>query len=138
MPEGDPAIGRTYQAIDRLTSWKRVRISPDGQVRLNPHFTPNDWVAAYAQSFLYSPTDGEAVLLFGADDAHVLWVNGERVSERQGRHISLADELAVSVALRRGWNRILLKVADLDGGWAFQMRVADPNEVYRWSTRPGG
>ncbi len=138
IPERDPGLGRSYRVINGQATWKRAGISPDGQVRLNPHFTPNDWVAAYAQSFLYSPSDGEGVLLFGADDAHVLWVNGERVSERQGRHISLADELATTVPLRRGWNRILLKVADLDGGWAFQMRVADPNSAYRWSVRPDG
>jgi hypothetical protein len=77
-------------------------------------------------------------LLFGADDAHVLWVNGERLSERQGRHMSRPDELEVAARLVAGWNRVLLKVANLDGGWAFQMRVADPEGVHRWAARPGG
>lgn len=75
-------------------------------------------------------------LLLGADDAHVLWVNGERHSERQGRHIiSVPDDVAVSVRLRAGWNRVLLKIADLDGGWAFQLRAADPSAELRWSAR---
>jgi hypothetical protein len=136
-PETDPALDMVYSTpwSDRVV-WQRATADPDGQVRLNPHFTPNDWVAAYAQAFLYAPVDREATLLFGADDAHVLWVNGERVSERQGRHISRADEIAVAVRVKAGWNRVLLKVADLDGGWAFQVRVADPDGVYRWSTRP--
>ncbi|UCG86037.1 MAG: DUF2961 domain-containing protein [Gemmatimonadota bacterium] len=136
-PETDPALGAAYSTPwGGWVRWKRATASPDGQVRLNPHFTPNEWVAAYAQAFLYSPADQDAALLFGADDAHVLWVNGERVSERQGRHISRTDELEVTVGLKAGWNRILLKVADLDGGWAFQMRVADPDGRYRWSARP--
>ncbi len=136
-PEKDPAITASYSSpwSDRVR-WKRASASPDGQIRLNPHFTPNEWVAAYAQAFLYSPVEQEATLLFGADDAHVLWVNGDRVSERQGRHISRADELEVTVPLLAGWNRVLLKVADLDGGWAFQMRVADPGGVYRWAANP--
>jgi hypothetical protein len=75
-------------------------------------------------------------MLFGADDAHVLWVNGERLSERQGRHISVADEIEVPVRLQAGWNQVLLKVADLDGGWAFQLRVADPTGELRWAARP--
>ena len=116
--------------------WKRVQAGADGRVHLNSHFTPNDWVAAYAQAFFYSPTDRPVILLFGADDAHVLWVNGERVSSRQGRHTSQPDELEVRVSARAGWNRVLLKVADLDGGWAFQMRAADPDGVFRWSARP--
>jgi len=133
-PEEDPILSAAYSlASGNQVGWHRVTASPDGQIRLNRHFSPNDWVAAYAQAFVYSPRDREATLLFGADDAHVLWVNGDRVSERQGRHISRADELQVSASLRRGWNRILLKVADLDGGWAFQMRVADPAGEYRWT-----
>jgi hypothetical protein len=135
-PEEDPSLSSIYSlASGSRVGWRRATASPDGQIRLNPHFSPNEWVAAYAQAFLYSPREGEATLLFGADDAHVLWVNGDRVSERQGRHISRPDELEVRVSLRQGWNRILLEVVDLDGGWAFQMRVADPAGEYRWTAR---
>jgi hypothetical protein len=105
---------------------------------LNPHFEPNDHVAAYAQAFLFSPTERDAVLLLGADDAHQLWVNGDEVSRRQGRNISLQDDLEVPVHLNNGWNRVLLKVADLDGGWAFHLRAADPSGDLRWSRRPSG
>jgi len=133
-PERNPDLVQTYSGrAGQRVRWKRVRASDDGQIRFNAHFEPNDWVAVYAQAFLYSPTEREVTLLFGADDAHVLWVNGERLSERQGRHISQADELEVQVGLNAGWNRVLLKVADLDGGWAFQMRAADPEGTLRWS-----
>jgi hypothetical protein len=133
-PEEDPYLSAVYSvASGDQVGWHRATASADGQIRLNAHFSPNDWVAAYAQAFLYSPRDGEATLLFSADDAHVLWVNGNRVSERQGRHVSRADELQLRVSLSRGWNRILVKVADLDGGWAFQMRVADPAGEYQWT-----
>jgi hypothetical protein len=135
-PEVDPSLNATYSTpLGGEVRWTSARISPDGQVRLNPHFRPNDWVVAYAQAFLYSPDDRSVTLLFGADDAHALWVNGERISERQGRHISRPDQLEVTTPVNAGWNRILLKVADLDGGWAFQMRVADPDGVHRWSAR---
>ncbi len=136
-PEADPDLAATYTGQDgQAVSWKTTQSGPDGYFRLNPHFTPSDWVAAYAQAFLYSPDERQAVLLFGADDAHVLWVNGERLAERQGRHISVADEIEVPVRLLAGWNRVLLKVADLDGGWAFQMRAADPTGQLRWAARP--
>jgi len=32
---------------------------------------------------------------------------------------------------------VLLKVADLDGGWAFQLRAADAGGVLRWAREPG-
>jgi hypothetical protein len=133
-PERDPTLDAYTLGGGDTVRWTDAPAEADGQVRLNPHFAPNDWVAAYAQAFLYSPDAREVTLLLGADDAHVLWVNGERVSERQGRHISQPDEIAITVRVRAGGNRILLKVADLDGGWAFQLRAADPEGVLRWST----
>ncbi len=136
-PERDPSLGATYTGAEgRRVGWRLVSAAADGQVRLNPHFEPSDWVAAYAQAFLFAPRAQDVTLLVGADDAHVLWVNDVRVSERQGRHISQADELAVTVPLRAGWNRVVLKVADLDGGWAFQVRAADPQGTLRWSAEP--
>ena len=50
--------------------------------------------------------------------------------------LGTADDLAVTVPLRPGWNRVLLHVANLDGGWAFQMRAADPDGALRWSPVP--
>jgi len=137
-PETDPDPARQYlMPSGEATGWRRVSADTTGYVRLNPHFTPNDWVAAYAQAFLYAPQAGPGVLLLGADDAHQLWVNGELVSSRQGRNISVPDDMEVDVSLREGWNAVLLKVADLDGGWAFHLRAADPSGTLRWSARPG-
>jgi hypothetical protein len=136
-PEREPDLALSYTGIDGAeVSWRAATAGRDGRVRLNTYFEPNDWVAAYAQSFLYSPDEREALLLLGADDAHVLWVGGQRVSERQGRHISVADELEIPVRLRAGWNRVLLKVADLDGGWAFLIRAADPTGQLHWAANP--
>jgi hypothetical protein len=136
-PELDPSLSAAYSTpFGGEVRWTVAKVNPDGQLRLNPYFTPNDWVVAYAQAFLYSPDARDVTLLFGADDAHVLWVNGELIHQRQGRHISHPDELSVTASLNPGWNRVLLKVADLDGGWAFQMRATNPDGVHRWSARP--
>ncbi|MBT8396209.1 MAG: DUF2961 domain-containing protein [Gemmatimonadetes bacterium] len=138
-PEADPDPDISYRMPGGgILGWRRVQGDSTGYVRLNPHFQPSDWVAAYAQSFLFSPSTREGTLLLGADDGHQLWVNGELVSERQGRHISVPDDLEVPVALQAGWNRVLLKVADLDGGWAFHLRVADPRAELRWSATGRG
>jgi len=136
-PERDPdATGYTLPDGGRV-SWKEAEAGEDGYVRLNALFEPNDWVAAYAQAFLWAPAARDAVLLLGADDAHTLWVNGRAVSTRQGRNVSEPDDLAVPVRLERGWNRVLLEVADLDGGWGFHLRAADPSGELRWARTPG-
>ncbi len=132
----DTADATVVTGDGRRLRWQPAAAGPDGQVRLNALFQPNDWVAAYAGAWLRAPSDRDATLLFGADDAHVLWVNGEEVSRRQGRNVSAADDLRVRVRLHAGWNRVLLLVADLDGGWGFHMRVADPAGELRWSRDP--
>ena len=138
-PEEDPDLGRSYTGLGGvLVRWRPASGDETGYVRLNPLFEPNDHVAAYAQAFLFSSTERDAALLLGADDAHQLWVNGDEVSRRQGRNISVQDDLEVPVHLKAGWNRVLLKVADLDGGWAFHLRAADPSGDLRWSRNPTG
>jgi hypothetical protein len=137
-PEKHPDLRARYTGAGRASvRWRRATAGPDGRIRLNRLFKPSDWVLAYGEAFLYSPSARKAVLLLGADDGHVLWVNGAKVSERQGRHTSEPDDVAVPADLRKGWNRVLLKVANLDGGWAFQLRAADPDGVLRWRATPG-
>jgi len=137
-PERNPDLAASYAGVSgQPIRWRRVSAGPDGRVRLTRIFKPADWVLAYGETLLYSPRAGPTTLLLGADDGHVLWVNGERVSERQGRHTSEPDDVAIPVRLRAGWNRVLVKVANLDGGWAFQLRAADPDGVLRWGAGPG-
>jgi len=137
-PERNPDLGASYTGLGRSTvRWRRATAGSDGRVRLDRIFKPADWVLAYGEAYLYSPAARRVTLLLGADDAHALWVNGAKVSTRQGRHTSEPDDVAVPVDVRRGWNRVLVKVANLDGGWAFQLRAADPDGALRWSARPG-
>lgn len=138
-PERDPDPTRTWALTDgRTATWSPVDAAADGYVRLNPLFQPSDWVVAFAQAFLYAPTEREAWILLGADDAHRLWLNGRKISERQGRNVSRPDDLAVRARLRAGWNRVVLEVADLDGGWGFHLRVADAQGDLRWARTPSG
>ncbi len=133
-PERDPALDAAYVGLNGArVRWRRATADSVGRVHLLSLFTPTDWVSAYAETFLYSPVARRVTLLLGADDAHVLWLNGTRESERQGRHNSEPDDVAVPVQLTRGWNRVLLEVANLDGGWAFMLRAADPAGDLRWS-----
>lgn len=126
-----------YEGLDGvMVGWMPAEAGPDGQVRLRRYFGVTDWVAAYGRTYLHSPRAQDATLLLGADDAHQIWLNGELVSSRQGRNISRPDDVVIPVRLRDGWNVVLVKVANLDGGWAFQLRVADVDGALRWSARP--
>lgn len=137
-PQRDPSLAAHYTGMGgRVVHWTRAVADAAGRIDLLPFFGPKDWVAAYAEAFLWSPDARRVTLLLGADDAHQLWVDGRLVSARQGRHVSEPDDIAVPARLHAGWNRVLLKVANLDGGWAFLLRAADPDGRLRWAARPG-
>jgi len=137
-PERNPDLRATYRgARGAAVRWRRVQARSDGHVDLAALYAPGDWMLAYAQAWVYAPAPRTVTLLLGADDGHVLWVDGVKVSERQGRHVLVTDDVAARATLHAGWNRVLLKVANLSGGWGFQLRAADPDGVLRWSPTAG-
>ncbi len=71
-----------------------------------------------------------------ADDGVRVWVNGElRWSNALHRPLP-ADEDQFDVALRSGWNRMLVKVRNDDGGYGVMLRIADPDAALRFAAEP--
>ena len=50
------------------------------------------------------------------------WLNGEAVMESAECRGAEPDQNVVEVNLREGWNRLLIRVKDLGGGWGFYAR----------------
>ncbi len=64
-------------------------------------------------------------LRFGTDDTNTVWLNGEKIIDKNTRRGVKIDEDVVQVRLRHGYNPVLLKVWNEEGGWGFIMRVTD-------------
>ncbi|MHC5054426.1 MAG: hypothetical protein ACYTKD_06890 [Planctomycetota bacterium] len=87
--------------------------------------SPKDNVAAYALAWLVSPDDTDAVLAAGSDDALVVWLNGERVHEKLVGRGYTPREDRVPIHLKKGRNKLLLKVTQGNGGWNFCAHLED-------------
>ena len=134
-PELDPDLERSYLLLDGSSlRWRRATALPDGSLRLSDHLA-SERGAAYLQTFLWSPDERPATLLTETDAALQLWMNWLQVSARRGREQS--ERFEMPVLLRPGWNRVLVKVATLDG-WTLRLRVADPTGNLEWARTPGG
>ncbi|HOU91718.1 MAG TPA: serine hydrolase [Polyangiaceae bacterium] len=84
----------------------------------------NDKVAyAYAELELPAAELGHA--RFGSDDGAVVWVNGARVHRVVANRALGVDDDRFDVPLVAGKNRILVKVDNGYGGWAFSLRLFD-------------
>jgi len=103
----------------------------DGHVNLDAFYKKADHAAAYAVAWLRCPADvKDAKLYVGSDDYISVWVNGKRVhTYRTERRAGQADQDCVpGIALKKGYNRIVVKCVDVVLGWNFYFRLADAKD----------
>jgi hypothetical protein len=64
----------------------------------------------------------------GSDDCIKAWLNGKAVHTPSYYNRSMAPRQdLVNVRLLAGWNDLMLKVTDHEGGWAFCCRLRRPD-----------
>jgi len=120
-PETGIDLSRPVTMPDGRTHgvWKLAANNPAGFVDLLRAFRPNNRVCAYAVIYVKSSAEREALLSAGSDDGIKAWVNGQLVvSHDLTRGAAPGQEEAV-VTLRAGFNEVLLKITQGDGGWGF-------------------
>lgn len=123
FPEQD--VERTSRVEDgRAYAWTSiVTAHSDGYVDLDAHFEENEHVCAYAFAEIVVKTDREAVLKVGSDDGVIVWVNGEQVHSKLVPRGFTPEEDSVPIQLKKGSNRVLVKVIEISGGWGFAARL---------------
>jgi hypothetical protein len=111
------------QLIDGETvlKWEPVR-SKNGFVDLQTS-VPKDYTVGYAWTEFESPRETEAWLGLGSDDGVKLWLNGELVHDQWVRRPSRLDDEIVPLHLKKGANRILIKIQNATGEWNFMHRL---------------
>jgi HEAT repeat protein len=116
----------TVRVDNRSLRWREIRITdPQGVVDLTPFFRQTEWVACYAYTEFVVDSDMDAELRLGSDDSVKVWLNGQLVHQFGGMRGLTVDQDRVRVQLRKGINRLLLKVTQGGGGWEFCVRLVD-------------
>ena len=80
---------------------------------------------AYAYTTLVSDADREVQFCAGSDDGLVVWVNGTEAWRNDASRACVPDDDRFAVKLTKGANRVLLKITQGGGGWAYCLRVTD-------------
>jgi len=93
---------------------------------------------AQGDSTADDPGGSQAVLVFRCEGSHKLWWNGELVIDADLGRERLPCERAIAVRLRKGWNRLLVKVTAADP--VISCRLVDmsgyPLEGIEWEKAP--
>ncbi len=113
--------GQVENFKDGSATWVRYA-SPDSIVDLDAAVSKKDAVLAYAYAEIESPKEQIYLLALGTNDGGTAWLNGKKVWDHpQGRGLKTDDDL-VPVALRKGNNRLLLKIEERGNRWEFCAR----------------
>ena len=82
---------------------------------------------AYVRTWIYSDTEQSVRLDFGTDDGNKVWLNDKVIHKNGAGGAATPAEHKVKVTLRRGWNKLMLKVTQDSGPWQFCLRLVRPD-----------
>jgi len=94
-----------------------------GVVDLNKLVAHRTNCSAYLKAQVWAPADMEARLEIGTDDGVKVWLNGQVVHNMDVPRSLEINADKVKVALKKGWNELLLKVTQGGGDWSACCRV---------------
>lgn len=112
---GEPLAWRPYAPEDTLSV---------GYVSFDEFLRPNEYVTAYATTWVHVARDQAAVIHVGTGGAHKIWVGETVVGEGDAYRRPDPLQDAYPIALKAGWNRVLVKVGCEQGAWGFYARIS--------------
>lgn len=127
-PEEEIELDKTYKgAEEQDVAWKEASIDDNGFMALWNKFEPYEFIISYALTYVYSPEDQPARLFIGSDDGSKVFLNDEQVYRFLDVRIAAPDQDVVKLNLKKGWNKLLLKLENNFGGYGFYSRIVDKN-----------
>ncbi len=124
FPEKEVNLTKAYKEGKRTLKWKPVATKHrEGRVDLLPHVKRKTNAVAYGYAEVTSDRDQDVVFRTGSDDGMKLWVNGKVVFGKNGPRSLAVDMDTIPVKLKKGVNKVLIKVLNGGGGWEFCARV---------------
>ncbi|QDU32052.1 putative periplasmic esterase [Poriferisphaera corsica] len=111
----DDKTGRLWEAKAARMNRKLGEV-----VNFQDLVTASDRRVGYAYGEIAAKEAGQVYAVFGSDDRAVVWVNGEQVHafRKHGRSMALGDD-AFAFEVKRGVNRVMVKVENGTGDWGF-------------------
>ncbi len=83
-------------------------------IDFEPLFKPNEFVCAYALTYVYSPEKREVQIRTGSDENIKLWLNDTILIEEEMPRRAIINQDIANTTLKKGWNKVLIKVCN---GW---------------------
>ena len=95
-----------------------------------------NYVITYAQSFIYAPEDTVVWGALVADDIASVFVNNKQAGDTYKLKDMKGQYKFIPIALKPGWNSVIVKCADIEDDWYFGFRIDDAKSQLKFSTTP--
>jgi len=113
-----------------------AQTAPSGVMHFDKLYGRVDYQLAYAFCYIESDRDQTVTSYFGSNDDAKVWVNGEIVHEYPLPRSCKARQDTFTFRLKPGLNRVLVKICERWGDWAFVMEVLTDEFIASMGERP--
>ena len=114
----------SYPDLNISRIWQYYH-SPNNMISLNAIYPQCDQVVSYAFCRIISPNERNMLLALGSNDGVQVFLNNNKIyaaHPKNGRRITKDQDL-ISIQLKKGENRLLLKIENGFGGYGFVLRL---------------
>jgi HEAT repeat protein len=122
FPPEDPSLGQA--------KWEPIAAGADPArpfvVDILKKF-PGESRVGYARTAIQSEADMNCQLWLGSDDGVKVWLNGAVVYSANVARAITPDSDKFNIALKKGWNTLVLKVTQNNLPWEFSARIRTPD-----------
>ena len=99
----------------------------DGYIDLKSILKQSGWKTAYALIKVYAPIERRVQFRLSSIKSCKVFLNNNLVWQHYNLYDDFIDQDIITVILHRGYNTILLKLANNIGNWGFYFRISDEN-----------
>lgn len=117
-PEEEIDLEARYLGKGEEAVWRKMEF-PDGRVHNLKKFKQADNCVCYLYRRIEVPKKQKARVSLGSDDSITLWLNGQKLLEKDVARPAEADQEQVTLELKAGKNDLLLRIGNQGGDWAF-------------------
>jgi putative membrane-bound dehydrogenase-like protein len=131
-PEKEIDLKATYEGKKGKVSWRTIKAGAGNYFDLREfHGDASPQSVSYVYRQIESPIDQEATIRLGTDDGCKLWVNDQLVHKSNATRAALPEQDVVTVKLKKGRNKILLKIDNGNDPHGFYFTIESPEELKR-------
>jgi len=124
------------RGVSRAAQVQYAQTAPSGVLHFDKLYGRVDYQLAYAFCYIESDRDQTVTSYFGSNDDAKVWVNGEIVHEYPLPRSCKARQDTFTFRLKPGLNRVLVKICERWGDWAFVMEVLTDEFIASMGERP--